>query len=190
MATLETQKRPRFPYVNDWHRACSTVRAHAVLGPDRIPVVASPAEAARCPELAVLSSLAHGRGAHAREVALAALLAAASLDEQRRALYTDTILHSVGSALRKALETAMDLKDYENYEFKSPLFRDQIDRRVAQGVAQGEARAILTVLRARNVAVSDEARARVLACADLATLDRWAARAATAESVEEMMAEA
>jgi hypothetical protein len=48
---------------------------------------------------------------------------------------------------------------------------------------------ILTVLRARNVAVSDEARARVLACTDLAMLDRWAVRAVTAGSVEEMMAE-
>jgi hypothetical protein len=166
--------------------------APVVLGPDRIPVVASSIEAERCPELAVLSSLAHGRGEHAREIASAALSAATHLDEQRRALYIDTVLHSISGALRKALEFAMDIKDYQNYEFKSPIFKDQIDRGVARGVAQGEARgraqAVLTFLQARNLPVTDDQRARILACTDLPTLDRWAARAATAASAEDVLA--
>jgi len=40
--------------------------------------------------------------------------------------------------------------------------------------------AVLAVLAARNVAVPDDARARVEAVADVATLDRWLVAAATA----------
>lgn len=47
------------------------------------------------------------------------------------------------------------------------------------GEARGEANAVLSVLAARDIAVSDEVRAHVLACTDLATLDRWLHRAAT-----------
>ena len=51
-----------------------------------------------------------------------------------------------------------------------------------RGEARGEARAILTLLDARGLAVSDTVRARILGCTDLATLDRWVRRAATART--------
>lgn len=47
------------------------------------------------------------------------------------------------------------------------------------GEARGKAEAVLTVLAARGLVVSEEERRRVLACADLPTLERWLARAAT-----------
>ena len=53
---------------------------------------------------------------------------------------------------------------------------------LTQGEAVGEARAILTLLDARGIAVSEAVRARILACTDLATLDRWVRRAATART--------
>jgi hypothetical protein len=62
----------------------------------------------------------------------------------------------------------------------------------AAGLREGEARgevkakvaAVLAVLAARGVAVSDAVRARVEACKDAATLDRWLGRAAVAPSAE------
>lgn len=48
--------------------------------------------------------------------------------------------------------------------------------------------AILTVLSARGLAVSDEVRARVAACADLPTLGRWLARAAVLPDALEAVA--
>ena len=57
-----------------------------VVGPDRIPIVTSPEEAERLPELAVLSALAHGSEARAVEIGRVALGAAGRLDEERRAL--------------------------------------------------------------------------------------------------------
>jgi len=53
--------------------------------------------------------------------------------------------------------------------------------------AEGEAEAILKVLAARGVAVGDEARARILACRDLDTLNRWISRAAVAQSIDEVL---
>jgi hypothetical protein len=56
----------------------------------------------------------------------------------------------------------------------------------AEGIALGQAKAILSVLTARGIAISADARARIEACKDLPTLDRWIARAVHAASVEEV----
>lgn len=48
------------------------------------------------------------------------------------------------------------------------------------GETVGKAAAILAFLAARGISVSGEARARIEACKEVATLDRWIARAATA----------
>jgi PD-(D/E)XK nuclease family transposase len=62
----------------------------------------------------------------------------------------------------------------------------------AEGLALGEAKglvkALLAVLGARSITVSAEIRARIEACTELATLDRWIARAATAASAEDVFA--
>jgi hypothetical protein len=52
-----------------------------------------------------------------------------------------------------------------------------------EGEAAANARAVLTVLQARGVAVPDAVRERVLAQKDLARLELWLARAAVASSV-------
>jgi hypothetical protein len=51
-----------------------------------------------------------------------------------------------------------------------------------------KAAAILVVLEARGIVVSSEIRARIAACADDATLDRWIARASIATSAENVFA--
>lgn len=61
---------------------------------------------------------------------------------------------------------------------------------VLAGIAEGKAAAILTVLSVRGVPVSQDARARIEACKDLAMIDRWISRAATAASTEEVFATA
>jgi predicted transposase/invertase (TIGR01784 family) len=55
---------------------------------------------------------------------------------------------------------------------------------VEEGTLKGQARAILGFLAARGIPVSDEARARIKACDDAGTLDRWIVLAATAASAE------
>lgn len=55
------------------------------------------------------------------------------------------------------------------------------------GFAKGKATAILTVLAARGIGVSDEVRAHIESCKDVGALDRWLVRAATAKSAEEVI---
>jgi hypothetical protein len=155
-----------------------------VFGPERIPIVTDAAEATRQPELAVLSALAHGREGRAVEIGRAALTAVARLDDERRALYTDLVLYALAGAAREALEIEMNLT---NYEFKSDFFKLKLAEGEARGEARGKARAVLAVLAARGLAVSDEIRSRVLACTDLSTLDRWIARAATASTADDVV---
>jgi hypothetical protein len=54
------------------------------------------------------------------------------------------------------------------------------------GEARGEARAVLLVLEARGLTVSEEVRQRLLACKDIAQLDRWVERATTAQEVADL----
>ena len=54
----------------------------------------------------------------------------------------------------------------------------------AAGFREGTAQAVLTVLQARGIAVSDAARERILAQTDLERLKRWLERAAVAKSVD------
>jgi Uma2 family endonuclease len=64
----------------------------------------------------------------------------------------------------------------------------------AARIAAEEARsamrgAILAIAESRGISCSDEARARLSACDDLAVLQRWTVRAATAGSLDEAIAE-
>jgi predicted transposase/invertase (TIGR01784 family) len=56
----------------------------------------------------------------------------------------------------------------------------------ARGEAKGKAEAILAVLAARGIDVSEDWRGQVLACPDVATLNRWLERAVTAASTAEI----
>ncbi len=56
----------------------------------------------------------------------------------------------------------------------------------AEGEAKGEAKSILRVLERRRIGISLDQRERVLACTDLATLERWLDAAVTASSTEEL----
>jgi hypothetical protein len=153
-----------------------------VVGREGVPVVRTAEQARRLPELAVLSARAHGSEPDGLEVARAALAALGAVSADRVTLYGDWILSGLNEAARRALEAEMQTG---NYEYQSEF----VKRNLAQGRAEALANAVLTVLAARGIAFSDEVRARVLACTDLATLDRWLARAATAAEAAAVFAE-
>jgi len=95
-------------------------------------------------------------------------------------------------AARAALEKLMASG---NYEFQSDFAKRFIAKGEARGRAEGEskgrvegsAHAILHVLEARGVHVSDEARARILACTDEAQLATWLRKAAKATSIDQVL---
>jgi len=58
-----------------------------------------------------------------------------------------------------------------------------------EGKAEGKAASLLAVLDAREIAVSARLRAQILSCTDDRVLDMWIRRAATADSVREVLAQ-
>jgi hypothetical protein len=159
-----------------------------VLGPTTVPIVRDDHEATRAPELAVLSVMAHGHEPDAVAIAQAALGAARGLEDERAKLYADLVLLSVDHAARAILEALMASG---TYEYQSDFARRYVAQGRAEGEAQGEARgrahALLGVLSARGIAVPDDVRARISACADLDLLDRWLASAVTARDIGDVV---
>jgi len=68
------------------------------------------------------------------------------------------------------------------------LIQEGIRRGERTGKAEGKAESVLAVLTAREVSVSAEERAQILACADLGQLERWLRVAMTAERAADLFA--
>ena len=157
-----------------------------------IPVVTDPAEAARQPELAVLSAMAHGETEQGATIASAVLPAIRGRDDDRARFYYDLVYNSLNEAARSALDAMM-----KGYEYQSDFARKYVAEGRDQGRLEGrteghtEARAsdVLTVLRARGVTVPDPVRERILAQKDPERLERWLERAAVAASIAEVLDE-
>jgi hypothetical protein len=67
--------------------------------------------------------------------------------------------------------------------FRSDVMRAAWAEGFAEGLAGGQAKAILRVLERRGVAVPDEVRHQVRRCTDLAQLETWLVNAVTVEDV-------
>ncbi|WP_438038199.1 DUF4351 domain-containing protein [Sorangium sp. So ce128] len=137
------------------------------------------AEAARRPELGVLSALAHGAGEQGANIAAAVLPAIRELDEDRARFYGDLVLNSLDDTARRALEAMV-----KGYEYQS----DFAKKYVAQGRHEGERAILLRQLRARFGELPDAAVARVEG-AEIAVLEQWAERVLSAKSLAEVLDE-
>ena len=159
-----------------------------VLGRRAVPVITDPAEAARRPELAVLSAMAHGESEQGPAIAAAVLPAIRQLEDARARFYGDLVLNSVNEAARRALEAMM-----KGYVYQSDFAKKYIalgrDQGLNEGRVEEAARAVLTALRVRGMTVPDAARERILAEKDPSLLERWLERAILAASVSEVIGE-
>ena len=72
-------------------------------------------------------------------------------------------------------------------ELRQRWEREKADLRT-EGRAVGRAESILTLMRARGLAVSEPVQMQVLGCKDLTLLERWLVRAATAATDSEVIA--
>ncbi|HEX9943678.1 MAG TPA: Uma2 family endonuclease [Thermoanaerobaculia bacterium] len=103
-------------------------------------------------------------------LAVAALLDAAAADNA----VVEALVAKENPAIRKREATARSEGEAEGE---------------AKGAARGQAEALLKVLEARGVAVSESQRQEILRCHDLDRLDRWLRRAALASSIDEVTSE-
>jgi hypothetical protein len=156
-----------------------------VVGPDGVPQVTDPDRASREPQLAVLSAVAHGGGdvEVAVSVGRTAVNAVLLLPEEQRMLYSALIEKALSEAARKALAMEPQIE-----KFFSDAHRRSYDRGKAKGEVEGEVKALMMILKRRGIAMTDEQQQQIVACADVAILDRWLERALSVTSVDELFA--
>ena len=134
-----------------------------------------------------------------RTMELTDRLPARALRQQQR---TDIMGVLNGRLAEKLKERVMEAKRSTEprwvREMREEMFGDQVralkPKFVAEGEAKGEAKgkreALLMWLQGRGLAISRAQRAAILACEDLAKLDRWIAASGKAATVQELLAEA
>src|SRR3954447_17418853 len=149
-----------------------------------VPVVTDSEEAARRPELGVLSAMAHGETEQGATIAAAVLPAIRELDADRTRLYYDLVYNSLNEAARRALEAIM-----KGYEYQSDFAKKYVAQGRAEGRTEEAAYALLTVLQARGLAVPDAVRERILSQKDRERLERWLEKAVVADSVDAVLDE-
>jgi hypothetical protein len=155
-----------------------------VLGPDGIPVITDAAQAADCLELATVSVMAHGENRPVVEAFVAAL---AKVGGDYAPQYYEYAYNVASAAARTFLEEIMSSTTWPVY---SPFAREHFGKGKAEGKAEGlvegEVQALLVVLEARGLAVSDQAGERIGSCTDPVQVKEWVRRAATATSVDDI----
>ena len=136
--------------------------------------------------------MAHGETERGASIASAVLPAIRELDDDRARFYYDLVYNSLNKATRRALEAMM-----KGYEYQSDFARKYVAQGRAEGRAEGLAEgqtkeaalAVLTVLQARGLVVSEPARERILAQKDPERLRRWLEKAVVATSVAAVLDE-
>lgn len=165
-----------------------SVLTPVALGPKQVPLITDLAAARRVPELAVLSTLAHGARPDPEPIFEALLAALNVIDQDHANLYTDLIFSVLPAAARDSLEEFMGI--ITGYEYQSDFARRYFSEGEAhgqaQGQAQGEATAVIAVLEARGIDVPEKIRAEIAGCTDLDRLAAWIRQAATAHSIDDL----
>jgi hypothetical protein len=150
-----------------------------VIGPEGIPKVTDRDQAAREPQLAVLSAVAHGDG----DVATAMSIARAAIDA--------LIEKALSEAARKALEMEPQIKKFFTEAHHRSYAEGEAKGKAegkAEGEAKGKAESLMMILQQRRLVMTDEQRRQILSCTDVAHLDRWLTRVLSVASVDELLA--
>ncbi len=150
-----------------------------VIGPDGVPVVTDAELAHRFPELAILSVMAHGQGdvETAVKIAKVAAAAAADLDSDSQALYSDWIETALGEAARKAFQMLP-----ETYKFQGPSYL----RGRTEGRTEGRRETLTRQLITRFGPLPSWASERVEQASD-EQLETYLDKILTAPSLEETL---
>ncbi|MFI6320863.1 hypothetical protein ACIBG8_25220 [Nonomuraea sp. NPDC050556] len=152
-----------------------------VIGPDNTPVITDVAEAVGNIGLAAVSAITHGK--HPQIKTILAVLAKAldSIDREMAQEYADCVIVALDGDAQEEMKRMMAAKSY--------LYQSDYAQKLrAEGRAEGEAEAILMVLDARRVLLSEGDRDRIRSCTDLAVLDEWVRRAIVVESADDLFA--
>lgn len=160
-----------------------------VISPEDVPRIATLPDAEANVPLALLSALLHADGELGEAVAYSALRAlhqaAPSQGEAMDRLWW--MLGLLGGIVSKERFTNIQrlimldptTRFVPRTEFDSPPY--------FRGLAEGECSALLTVLAARGIEVTEAQKQKILVCSDVGQLQIWLRRAATATTVAEVL---
>ncbi|MBO3746684.1 hypothetical protein J5X84_11455 [Streptosporangiaceae bacterium NEAU-GS5] len=151
-----------------------------VLGPDDIPVILDPEQAAAQPELAAMSVMVHGRD---RKVVQAFSDGLKYLPRDHAPQYYEYAFSMSGPDVQRLLEEIMSST---TWLVASPFAKEHFGKGRAEGKAEEAGRMVLLVLSARGLAVPDDVRRRVEDCDDVEQLEAWATRAVTVDTAADL----
>jgi hypothetical protein len=159
-----------------------------VLGPDNVPPLTTPEEAAGDLPFAVFAALTHSRGRKVGAILEALASALNTIDTAVASELAEFTEAGLGDTA--GLKIWRTLMATETFPYMSETrVKGRLEGR-AEGRAEGRVeegvRAVLRVLKRRDVAVDDDSRERIESCANLETLETWLDRAVTAHKVKEL----
>jgi hypothetical protein len=155
-----------------------------VLPPSAVPAITRPEEVAARPAMAALSVAYHG----------ANLAVSQAFVDGMRQLSSDHVLkyheHAFNMAPLTVQRILEDLMKSDTTPVYSPFAKETFGRGMREGKkegrAEGQSDAILGVLEARNLHVTDAERERIAGCTDLKQLKNWVRRIATVEQTSDL----
>lgn len=164
-----------------------------------MPPVTDPAWAEREVELAILSAMAHGNGTGGLAVVQAALVALGRLDREHAAVYFQIIWDVLREPMQRALEALVMERQTEGKiefpPFAQRIFERGVHEGKLDGLREGELKgkldglreALFRLLARAGIALSEDERARIQACSDPITLDRWIENVLGAKTASEVL---
>ncbi|MGY1583532.1 hypothetical protein [Streptomyces sp. MN13] len=160
-----------------------------VLGPDTVPRIRDESEVARQPALATFSAIVHSESDGVDAILELLARGMRSFDPETAGYWAELI--EVGLEGTPARETGRELGKMvvSHFPGRGTIIEEAYLEGEAAGKAVGRAEAVVAVLEARGLAVSEALRDRLFACADLASLDTWLARALTVEQAKDLFGE-
>ncbi|WAL96715.1 hypothetical protein [Streptomyces sp. Je 1-369] len=163
-----------------------------VVGPDNVPMITDPDEAAQDLAFAAFSAVTHGRSPGGKAVLETLVTALGSTgDRETFDRYWQLVDAGLGeiparTAWRDLIKMAADIY----YPGQGTLAEEKYLEGEAKGKAEGKAEALLIFLEQRQVPIPNNARFRISACTDLHTLDHWLTRSLTAAHADDLFADA
>jgi hypothetical protein len=156
------------------------VTTPVVFGPDNVPALTTVAEAARDLHFAVFAALTHSRGPDVR-VILEVLAAALETTDKDTASGLSEFAEA-GLGATPGFEIWRKLMASGTFTYVS----ETRAKGRAEGMAAGEAKALLRFLKRRGIVVDDHSRRRIESCTDQETLDTWLDRAVDIQTIDQL----
>ncbi|WP_211365344.1 hypothetical protein [Polyangium fumosum] len=143
-------------------------------------------------ELAILSAAAHGNGPNGLDVALTALGALGRFDREHAAVYFQIVYNALREPMRRALEALIMQRQSEGKATFPPFAQQIFDRGMLEGelrgMLAGKRDALLRLLARAGLSLAEDDRARIEACMDTETLDRWVENVLGAKTTRDVFA--